>query len=313
MFASPFFTSGRGVDSADHRHEGRTAHGEFADAVDAVDHAHHRVVSGRRVGHAVRIQARICVQRVFVSVFGVVHFAAACRRGISRGAVRCCGGQSRAAVARIRRGIAVHAVFAADSRHRIGRRGLGHGRRRGADPVQPVRRGGFSSRTGGDRHHLGIARASGWFAARWSRIGWAGRISFEDYKRTISICYVIHGGSYVLFSQARRSDGRCCSSACRARPSRSAQCLNISQLLRHVSDEFRGRVFATIESWTWMTMMVSMGVAGLASTHVSPRVIGAWSGRVQLDHGDFLGLGELDGTAAGTGAFRRRSGRYRGS
>ena len=52
----------------------------------------------------------------------------------------------------------------------------------------------------------------------------------------------------------------------------------MSQLLRHVSDEFRGRVFATIETWNWMTMMLSMGVAGLASDHVSPRVIGAWSG-----------------------------------
>src|SRR5579863_4128236 len=31
---------------------------------------------------------------------------------------------------------------------------------------------------------------------------WLGtRISFEAYKRTISICYVIHGGAYVIFSQ----------------------------------------------------------------------------------------------------------------
>ena len=30
-------------------------------------------------------------------------------------------------------------------------------------------------------------------------------ISFDNYKRSISICYVIHGGSYVLFSQATSS------------------------------------------------------------------------------------------------------------
>jgi hypothetical protein len=47
-----------------------------------------------------------------------------------------------------------------------------------------------------------------------------------------------------------------------------------------VPNEFRGRVFSTIETWTWMTMMVSMGIAGLASEHTSPRVIGAWSGAV---------------------------------
>src|SRR5579871_2682902 len=29
------------------------------------------------------------------------------------------------------------------------------------------------------------------------------KLSFANYKRTISICYVIHGGSYVLFSQMR--------------------------------------------------------------------------------------------------------------
>src|SRR5579863_1373823 len=33
---------------------------------------------------------------------------------------------------------------------------------------------------------------------------WLGkRVSFAGYKRTIGICYVIHGGSYVIFSQMR--------------------------------------------------------------------------------------------------------------
>jgi hypothetical protein len=54
--------------------------------------------------------------------------------------------------------------------------------------------------------------------------------------------------------------------------------LNMSLLLRHVADEYRGRVFATNESLVWATMMLSMLGAGLASTHVSPRTIGAWSG-----------------------------------
>ncbi len=54
--------------------------------------------------------------------------------------------------------------------------------------------------------------------------------------------------------------------------------LNISQLLRHVSNEFRGRVFATNESLTWSTMMLSMMGAGIASQSWSPRTIGAVSG-----------------------------------
>jgi hypothetical protein len=54
--------------------------------------------------------------------------------------------------------------------------------------------------------------------------------------------------------------------------------LNMSQLLKNVSDEYRGRVFATIESVVWAVMLLSMTAAGIASETVSPRTIGAWSG-----------------------------------
>jgi MFS family permease len=111
------------------------------------------------------------------------------------------------------------------------------------------------------------------FAHRIGRV-----ISFENYKRSVSICYVIHGGSYILFSQARTFGWALFFIGLSRAAVAVSSVLNITQQLRHVSDEFRGRVFATIESWNWMTMMLSMGVAGLASTHVSPRVIGAWAG-----------------------------------
>jgi MFS family permease len=103
-------------------------------------------------------------------------------------------------------------------------------------------------------------------------------LSFENYKRSISICYVIHGGSYVLFSQAKTFGWALFFIGLSRAAVAVSSVLNITQQLRHVSDEFRGRVFATIESWNWMTMMLSMAIAGLASTHVSPRVIGAWAG-----------------------------------
>ena len=54
--------------------------------------------------------------------------------------------------------------------------------------------------------------------------------------------------------------------------------LYFSELLRHVSDEYRGRVFATLESLTWSVMMLSMMGAGIASESYSPRVIGVCSG-----------------------------------
>ena len=43
-------------------------------------------------------------------------------------------------------------------------------------------------------------------------------------------------------------------------------------------NEFRGRVFSTIESMVWSTMMLSMTAAGIASQHYSPRLIGACAG-----------------------------------
>ncbi len=54
--------------------------------------------------------------------------------------------------------------------------------------------------------------------------------------------------------------------------------LNVGQLLRHVTDEYRGRVFATTETLIWSTMMLSMMGAGIASQHHSPREIGVVSG-----------------------------------
>lgn len=104
------------------------------------------------------------------------------------------------------------------------------------------------------------------------------RLSFKGYKRFISIAYVIHGGSYVLFSQAPTFAWALLFIGLSRASVAVSSVLNMSQLLKHVSNEYRGRVFATIETWTWLTMMLSMGIAGLASASVGPRVIGAWSG-----------------------------------
>ena len=54
--------------------------------------------------------------------------------------------------------------------------------------------------------------------------------------------------------------------------------LNFTQLLRHTRDEYRGRVFATLESLRWAVMMISMAAAGIASGHVGARTLGAVAG-----------------------------------
>lgn len=104
------------------------------------------------------------------------------------------------------------------------------------------------------------------------------RLSYDRYKHAISICYVIHGGSYVLFSQAPTFAAALVFIAISRASVSISSVLNMGQLLRHVDNDYRGRVFATIESWTWTTMMVSMALAGFASDYVSPRTIGAVSG-----------------------------------
>jgi MFS family permease len=110
---------------------------------------------------------------------------------------------------------------------------------------------------------------------------WLGkRISFVQYKRTIVIAYVIHGGAYILFSQMPTIALACVFILISRAAIAVSSVLNFSQLLRHVEDRYRGRVFATLESLQWSAMMLSMMAAGAASITYSPRVIGAWAGAI---------------------------------
>ena len=110
---------------------------------------------------------------------------------------------------------------------------------------------------------------------------WLGkRLSFTGYKRTIPIVYLIHGGAYVLFSQMPTIAWACVFIALSRAAVAISSVLNFSQLLRHVEDRYRGRVFATLESLTWSMMMISMMGAGTASIRYSPRTIGAVAGTI---------------------------------
>jgi MFS family permease len=104
------------------------------------------------------------------------------------------------------------------------------------------------------------------------------RLRFEQYKWTIVVCYLIHGGAYVVFSQMESFAAALGFIALSRAAVSVSSVLNFSRLLRHVPDEFRGRVFSTIESLTWATMMLSMMAAGAASEFAGIRTIGAWSG-----------------------------------
>ena len=121
------------------------------------------------------------------------------------------------------------------------------------------------------------------------------RLSFEAYKRTIVACYIVHGGSYVIFSQMRNFYLALVFIALSRAAVAVSSVLNMSQLLRHVSDEFRGRVFSTLESMVWSTMLVSMTAAGIASQYYDPRTIGAVSGVLSSTTAIFWGWAHVTG------------------
>lgn len=121
------------------------------------------------------------------------------------------------------------------------------------------------------------------------------RIGFQNYKRAISICYICHGGAYIVFSQMRSFGWALVFIAISRAAVGVSSVLNTGQLLRHVADEYRGRVFSTIESMQWSVMMISMTLAGAASQRWDPRTIGAIAGALSSTTAIFWGWANLTG------------------
>ena len=104
------------------------------------------------------------------------------------------------------------------------------------------------------------------------------RVSFGGYKRTITLSYLLHGAAYMLFSQAGTYAAALIFMMFSRVGMAVTSVLNNAQLLRHTPDEYRGRVFSTMESIRWSVMIVSMAAAGIASQYTGPRMIGLVAG-----------------------------------
>ena len=124
---------------------------------------------------------------------------------------------------------------------------------------------------------------------------WGHRASFEAYKRTIVVCYILHGGAYIVFSQMRNFYWALVFIGLSRAAVAVSSLLNYSQLLKHVSNDFRGRVFSTMESMIWSTMMISMMLAGIASQYYDPRTIGAVAGALSSTTAIFWGWAHWSG------------------
>jgi MFS family permease len=104
------------------------------------------------------------------------------------------------------------------------------------------------------------------------------KASFRSYKRIITVAYLTHGAAYVVFSMMH-AYWLALLFICASRVGMAVtSVLNFSQLLQHTRDEFRGRVFATLESVRWAVMMISMAAAGICSQYWDPRTIGVAAG-----------------------------------
>jgi MFS family permease len=121
------------------------------------------------------------------------------------------------------------------------------------------------------------------------------RLSFNAYKRAVVICYIVHGGSYILFSQAGKFAWALVFIALSRAGVGVSSVLNMSQLLRIVPNELRGRVFSTMESCQWSVMMLSMMAAGIASSYWDPRIIGAVAGALSSMTALFWGWAHFTG------------------
>jgi predicted MFS family arabinose efflux permease len=104
------------------------------------------------------------------------------------------------------------------------------------------------------------------------------KLNFQQYKRSISICYLIHGSFYVLMALTPQLWlALICIAISRAGTAVSSV-LNSGQMLKHVEHAYRGRVFAALETITWTVMLLSMAICGWASDKFDPRSIGVVAG-----------------------------------
>lgn len=121
------------------------------------------------------------------------------------------------------------------------------------------------------------------------------RLPFGVYKWIVSVCYIVHGFSFVAFSVMENFAAAVAFMALSRAAVGVSSVLNLTQIMRHVSDEYRGRIFATMESMIWTTMMLSMLAAGVGTQYASPRVVGVCAGIASSMTALFWGWANLKG------------------
>ena len=103
-------------------------------------------------------------------------------------------------------------------------------------------------------------------------------LGFGGYKNAITLLFLLHGLSYVCFSQAPTIGWAILFIVLSRIGMGANNVLNRNMLLTHVPDHYRGRVFTTVESMLQATMLLSLTVASVATKYVEIRTIGLVAG-----------------------------------
>jgi MFS family permease len=120
----------------------------------------------------------------------------------------------------------------------------------------------------------GFGLVAGGILANWLNK----RLGFEGYKRTVSLAYIAHGALYVAFALEQNFALALVFIGLSRAAGSTSSVVNYAKVHRYADDKYRGRVFATMETMTWTTMMVSLFAAGIATESINPRTIAVVAG-----------------------------------
>jgi MFS family permease len=115
-----------------------------------------------------------------------------------------------------------------------------------------------------------LGGAAGFFLGR--------NLSFRAYLRTVTLAYLSHGLAFMAFSRLEHYGAALVLLTLSRVGMSASSILNNTQLLLHVRDEYRGRVFSTLETLRWSTMMLSMAAAGALTAALGPRWLAFMAG-----------------------------------
>lgn len=104
------------------------------------------------------------------------------------------------------------------------------------------------------------------------------RLSFEQYKHAVTLSFLGMGLAYVGFSLMPTIWGAMFFIALSRIAMGTNSVLNRTILLTRVPDALRGRVFTSVDALLHASMMLSMGMAGIASMTYTARQIGVVAG-----------------------------------